>query len=66
MNWFAALLAGICFATLLAMGCAFVAMKVLPDTFRDMNEQAEVGFKVMAALFVLAGGRLAYSIIRKN
>ncbi len=66
MNWFVALLAGIGFATLLAMGCAFFAIKVFPGLFEDMDDQTLTLLRIMTALMVLGGGRLAYAIVRKK
>ena len=35
-------------------------------TFRDMNEQTATSLKILTALFVLAGGRFAYVMVRQK
>jgi len=65
LNWLLSLVVGLVFAYILAAACAFVAIELLPDTFRDMSDQTQTVLKILTALFVLWGGRCAYLIVRK-
>ncbi len=65
LNWLLSIVVGLAFAYILAAACAFVAIKLLPDAFRDMSDQTQTVLKILTALFVLWGGRCAYLILRK-
>ena len=65
LNWVLSVVVGLVFAYILAAACAFVAIKLLPDLFREMNDQNKTFLKILTALFVLYGGRCAYLVVRK-
>ncbi len=65
INWVLSALVGVVFAYLLAAMCAFVAIELLPDLFKEMSDQTKSVLKILVALFVLWGGRCAYLIVRK-
>ena len=66
LNWLWSIVAGVGCMSILALACAFVAIKLFPDFFEGMSEENQTLLKILTALMVITAGRFAYLLARKR